>query len=120
MWCVMASPLIISANVRNISANVLETYLNKEAIAVNQDSLGLQVRTMLLLALLLPLMLLVLTSLLPAGRAHLRRRPQGGRQRGQRGPGCRRLVRVGLGDLVDQAAQAPALQRHAEAEPRRV
>jgi hypothetical protein len=33
MWAVMASPLLISANVRNMSAMNLETYKNKEVIA---------------------------------------------------------------------------------------
>ena len=42
MWAVMAAPLLISANVRNMSAMNLETYMNKEVIAVNQDALGLQ------------------------------------------------------------------------------
>ena len=32
----MASPLLISANVRNMSAMNLATYKNKEVIAVNQ------------------------------------------------------------------------------------
>lgn len=36
MWAVMASPLLISANVRQMSAYNLETYTNKEVIAVNQ------------------------------------------------------------------------------------
>lgn len=38
----MASPLLISANLRNMSAMNLETYKNKEVIAVSQDSLGQQ------------------------------------------------------------------------------
>lgn len=42
IWAVMASPLIISANIRNISSYVLETYLNPEVIAVNQDVLAIQ------------------------------------------------------------------------------
>ncbi len=36
MWAVMASPLLISANVRHMSTYNLETYKNKEVIAVNQ------------------------------------------------------------------------------------
>jgi len=42
MWAVMASPLLISANVRNMSAMNMATYKNKEVIAVNQDALGKQ------------------------------------------------------------------------------
>ena len=34
MWAIMASPLIISANIRNMSATNIETYTNKEVIAV--------------------------------------------------------------------------------------
>jgi alpha-galactosidase len=36
MWAVMSSPLLLSSNVRNMSAFTLETYSNKEVIAVNQ------------------------------------------------------------------------------------
>lgn len=42
MWAVMASPLIISANIRNMSQVNLETYTNREVIAVDQDPLGVQ------------------------------------------------------------------------------
>ena len=42
MWAVMASPLLISANIRNMSAMNLETYKNKEVIDVSQDSLAQQ------------------------------------------------------------------------------
>jgi len=42
MWAVMASPLLISANVLNMSAMTLATYTNKEVIAVSQDPLGEQ------------------------------------------------------------------------------
>eukprot|EP00038_Savillea_parva_P028759 m.66863 g.66863 ORF g.66863 m.66863 type:complete len:558 (+) comp8393_c0_seq1:219-1892(+) len=42
MWAIMASPLIISANIRNMSATNIETYTNKEVIAVDQDVLGKQ------------------------------------------------------------------------------
>lgn len=42
MWSIMAAPLLISANVRNMSAFNLATYKNKEVIAVNQDVLGKQ------------------------------------------------------------------------------
>jgi alpha-galactosidase len=42
MWAVMASPLIISANIRNMSKMNVETYTNSEVIAVDQDELGIQ------------------------------------------------------------------------------
>jgi alpha-galactosidase len=42
MWAVMSSPLLLSSNVRNMSAFTLETYSNKEVIAVNQDPIGRQ------------------------------------------------------------------------------
>lgn len=38
----MASPLLISGNVRNMSNYLLETYKNKYVIAVSQDPLGVQ------------------------------------------------------------------------------
>ena len=38
----MASPLLISANIRNMSAENLATYSNAEVIAIDQDVLGLQ------------------------------------------------------------------------------
>jgi len=40
MWCIMAAPLMISGNVRKITAMNLATYSNKEVIAVSQDPLG--------------------------------------------------------------------------------
>lgn len=40
MWAIMASPLLLSNNVRNLTSFQLETYLNREVIAVNQDVLG--------------------------------------------------------------------------------
>jgi alpha-galactosidase len=42
MWAVMASPLLIGANIFNMSAYTLETYSNAEVIAVDQDPLGQQ------------------------------------------------------------------------------
>lgn len=36
MWCIMSSPLIISANLNQVSEYALETWGNEEAIAVNQ------------------------------------------------------------------------------------
>ena len=42
MWAVLAAPMLISSNVRNLTAFQLETYLNAEVIAVGQDVLGRQ------------------------------------------------------------------------------
>jgi len=42
MWAIMASPLLLSANVRHMSAYNRATYANAEVIAVDQDALGLQ------------------------------------------------------------------------------
>ncbi|XP_065176638.1 uncharacterized protein LOC135806390 [Sycon ciliatum] len=42
MWAVMASPLLISSNIRKLSTYALETYSNEEVIAVNQDKIGRQ------------------------------------------------------------------------------
>ena len=41
LWCVMAAPLILSLNVRNLSAYDLETYTNVDAVAIDQDPLVL-------------------------------------------------------------------------------
>jgi len=42
LWAVMASPLIMSNDLRNITDWAKEILLNKEVIAVNQDKLGRQ------------------------------------------------------------------------------
>jgi alpha-galactosidase len=42
MWCIMASPLITGTDIRNMSQATKDIFLNKEAIAVNQDSAGIQ------------------------------------------------------------------------------
>jgi len=42
IWCIMAAPLLISSNIRNISNYALQTYSNTEVIAVHQDPLGKQ------------------------------------------------------------------------------
>jgi hypothetical protein len=42
MWCLMSSPLLIGCNMSNIPAKSLALLCNKELIAVNQDTLGLQ------------------------------------------------------------------------------
>ena len=42
MWCMIASPLILGNDLRNISKETLAIITNKEAIAINQDALGIQ------------------------------------------------------------------------------
>eukprot|EP00117_Sycon_ciliatum_P025328 scpid76498/ scgid21046/ Alpha-galactosidase; Alpha-D-galactoside galactohydrolase; Melibiase len=40
MWCIMASPLLVATDIRNMTDVMKATLLNKELIAVNQDKLG--------------------------------------------------------------------------------
>lgn len=42
MWCIMSSPLLIGCDMTTISEEALELMTNKELIALNQDTLGLQ------------------------------------------------------------------------------
>lgn len=42
MWCIMASPLIAGNEIRTMNQATKEILLNREAIAVNQDSAGIQ------------------------------------------------------------------------------
>eukprot|EP01084_Bolivina_argentea_P276108 471031_1 len=42
MWAIMSAPLLISSDVRNISAYTLETYSNKYVIEIDQDKAGKQ------------------------------------------------------------------------------
>jgi alpha-galactosidase len=42
LWCIMASPLIAGNDVRNMDSTTKAILTNKEAIAVNQDSAGIQ------------------------------------------------------------------------------
>lgn len=42
LWCIMASPLIAGNDVRAMTASEQAIYTNLEAIAVNQDPLGIQ------------------------------------------------------------------------------
>ena len=44
MWCVMAAPLMAGNDIRSMNADIQAILTNKEAIAVDQDSLGLQGR----------------------------------------------------------------------------
>lgn len=42
MWCMMASPLILGNDLRNMNEATKKIILNKEMIAVDQDTLGVQ------------------------------------------------------------------------------
>lgn len=42
LWCMMASPLIAGNDLRNMSKETISILTNKEVIAVNQDSMGIQ------------------------------------------------------------------------------
>jgi alpha-galactosidase len=42
LWSVLAAPLLISANIRNMTDQFLNIYKNQEVIAVNQDPAGKQ------------------------------------------------------------------------------
>lgn len=42
MWCMMASPLILGNDIRTMSEATKQIIMNKEMIAVNQDTLGIQ------------------------------------------------------------------------------
>jgi alpha-galactosidase len=42
LWCILAAPLITGTDLRNVKPEIVEILTNKEAIAVDQDSLGVQ------------------------------------------------------------------------------
>lgn len=42
MWCIVAAPLMIGCDLNKVSEFSLETLTNQEAIAINQDPLGIQ------------------------------------------------------------------------------
>ena len=42
LWCILAAPLMIGADIRNISPEFMRILLNSELIAVDQDSMGKQ------------------------------------------------------------------------------
>ncbi len=42
MWCMMASPLILGNDLRNMKQKTLDIITNKEMIAIDQDTLGVQ------------------------------------------------------------------------------
>ena len=42
LWCILAAPLMLGNDIRNQSPEIHQILTNKEVIAVNQDSLGLQ------------------------------------------------------------------------------
>ena len=43
MWCLMAAPLIMSNDLRKMRPEFAEILLNRDAIKINQDPLGVQV-----------------------------------------------------------------------------
>lgn len=42
VWSVLAAPLLMSVNLRHLRPESKDVLLNKRAIAINQDSLGIQ------------------------------------------------------------------------------
>lgn len=48
LWCLMKSPLLLSANLPNLPSWINATYTNPEVVALNQDALGVQARKILL------------------------------------------------------------------------
>jgi alpha-galactosidase len=44
LWCILAAPLIAGNDIRSMSPEIAEILTNKEAIAVDQDQLGMQGR----------------------------------------------------------------------------
>ena len=42
LWCLLAAPLMIGCDVRNMNASTHQILLNREVLAVNQDKLGRQ------------------------------------------------------------------------------
>ncbi len=42
MWCMLASPLIAGNDIRNMSEETKNIFTNKDAVAINQDALGVQ------------------------------------------------------------------------------
>lgn len=44
LWCMFASPLMVGCDLRSVTPEILEILTNEEAIAVNQDALGLMCR----------------------------------------------------------------------------
>jgi alpha-galactosidase len=42
MWCMIAAPLILGNDLRNMSRDIKDILMNKEVIAINQDPLGVQ------------------------------------------------------------------------------
>ena len=42
MWCILSSPLVLGNDVRSMNKETRDLLTNKEVIAINQDSLGVQ------------------------------------------------------------------------------
>lgn len=41
IWCILAAPLIMSHDLRNVRPEFRDILLNKGAISINQDELGM-------------------------------------------------------------------------------
>ena len=48
LWCIMKAPLLLSANLPKLPAWISATFQNPEIVAINQDSLGVQARKLML------------------------------------------------------------------------
>ncbi len=42
MWCMLAAPLILGNDIRSMSQDTKDILMNREVVAINQDSLGIQ------------------------------------------------------------------------------
>jgi len=42
MWCMLAAPLILGNDIRSMSQDTKDILMNREVVAINQDSLGVQ------------------------------------------------------------------------------
>lgn len=47
LWCLMASPLMITCDVRNMNQATKDILMNKDVIAINQDKLGVQAKRLI-------------------------------------------------------------------------
>ena len=57
IWSIMAAPLYMSNDLRNIKEESKQLLLNKNVIAVNQDVLGIQGQRILKVSLMLPILI---------------------------------------------------------------
>lgn len=83
----MAAPLMISGNVRDMDPTVLQTYLDPDVIAIDQDPLGRQVWLRRRAPRAAALCSVAVLRVPAAGHSHGRRQPRAvrRRRRGARG-----------------------------------